>query len=362
MESQLEKGPTDRLESIPRQEADDVGERVHICIGATCNNNCIFCMEDDRDERARVVGAWSKDDVLDLIEGHRGTHEILFTSGEPTMNKDLPDYVRAAATGGYEVIGVISNGRRFSYMPFAVSLLRAGLNNIIVSIHGSDAATHDALTRTRGSFGQTLTGLRNLSALKGAFGFKLQTSTVVTEKNLADMAAFCDLMGTLDVDAHAFNVMMPDGGGRTHLERLMPRYSDVARVFGGLLPSIPPTVVERMALVDIPYCTTVGLPDSIRGYVERYFHYEPDGSFEKKARKAGVARTSPSDGDAGLFKPEAIQGDSGSFELVTRTYQETWVKSKRAECDGCRYNGICRGVWKPYTDRFGWDEFKAVNP
>ena len=26
-------------------------ERVHVSIGAVCNNNCIFCMEEDRDAR-----------------------------------------------------------------------------------------------------------------------------------------------------------------------------------------------------------------------------------------------------------------------------------------------------------------------
>ena len=26
-------------------------ERVHILTGAVCNNNCVFCMEEDRDAR-----------------------------------------------------------------------------------------------------------------------------------------------------------------------------------------------------------------------------------------------------------------------------------------------------------------------
>lgn len=343
-----------------RQEADDVGERVHICIGAVCNNNCIFCMEEDRAEREATVGAWQKADFLKVISENRGVREILFTSGEPTLNRDLPDYVRAAATAGYEVIGVISNGRLFSYAPFAVGLLRAGLNNIIVSIHGPDAATHDGLTRTRGSFDQTLAGLKNLSDLKAAFSFKLQTSTVVTKRNLSKMKDFCDLMAGQAVDAHAFNVMMPDGGGRTHLDRLMPRYTEVAAEFARILPEIDPLVAGRLALVDIPYCTTEGIPDAARGYVERYFHFEPEGAFEAKAAAAGVTKTSDLAGEDALYVHGAVEGEDVTFSKVTRTYQEAWVKSKRPECAQCRYFEPCRGVWKAYTDRFGWDEFRAV--
>lgn len=345
---------------VLRQEADDVGQRVHICIGAICNNNCIFCMEEDRAERAATVGVWTRDDVLKVIAGNAGVREILFTSGEPTLNADLPDYVRAAGNAGYEVIGVISNGRRFSYAPFAVKLLRAGLNNVIVSIHGPDARTHDALTRTKGSFDQTLAGLRNLSGLKAAFDLKLQTSTVVTKRNLPEMKEFCDLMAGLDIDAHAFNVMMPDGGGKTHLDVLMPRYAEVAAEFARILPEISQVVAGRMALVDIPYCTTEGLPDPLRGYVERYFHFEPEGAFEAKAAAAGVVQTSELADPDSLYVPDAMDGDLTTFSKITRTFQEAWVKAKRPECAGCRYFDLCRGVWKPYVDRFGWDEFTAV--
>ncbi|HOA12919.1 MAG TPA: radical SAM protein [Myxococcota bacterium] len=345
---------------ILRQEADDVGQRVHICIGAICNNNCIFCMEDDRQARRDAVEAWSKADVLDVIAANADRNEILFTSGEPTTNRDLPEYIAAAARAGYRVIGVISNGRLFSYAPYAVSLLKAGLNNIIVSIHGPDAKTHDALTRTKGSFEQTLAGLRNLSTLKAAFPLKLQTSTVVTTRNLSSMRAFCDLMADFDIDAHAMNVMMPDGGGRKHMARLMPRYRDVAAYFAGIIDEIDTRVAGRMALVDIPYCATVGLPDSIRGYVERYFHFEADGEFERKAALAGVHRNDSIDESPELFVRNAMDGSSRVINRVTRTYQESWVKTKRPECALCRHDPQCRGVWKAYVQEFGWDEFEPV--
>ena len=164
-------------------------------------------------------------------------------------------------------------------------------------------------------------------------------------------------MATLDIDAHAFNVMMPDGGGRTFIDRLMPSYSDVASEFERILPLIDTSVAGRMALVDIPYCVTTALPDPVRGYVERYFHFEPEGSFEERAAATGYEKTSEFENEGSLFVHDAIDGNDTGFSKVTRTYQEAWVKSKRPECAACRYDGICRGVWKAYTEKFGWEEF-----
>lgn len=123
---------------------------------------------------------------------------------------------------------------------------------------------------------------------------------------------------------------------------------------------LDPTVAGRMALVDIPYCVTIGLPDSVRGYVERYFHFEADGEFERKAAIAGVSRSESTDDRPELFVRDSIDNAEMVINRVTRTYQETWVKAKRAECTGCRHHKECRGVWKAYVEEFGWDEFEPV--
>ncbi len=350
--------PPPAPDRLPLQEADDVGDRIHICVGATCNNNCLFCMEEDREDRLGRVGAQTPDDVARMIRDNRGTREILFTSGEPTLNDHLPDYVRQAREAGYPVVGVISNGRRFAYAPYVRSLLDAGMNNVIVSIHGHDARTHDALSRTKGSFDQTLKGLRNLDVMRRAWTFQVATSTVVCRRNLPHLGALCALLAPLAIDRHVFNVMMPDGRGQTHLDALMPRYREVTDAFAALLPTLAPTFARRMALVDIPYCTTEGLPDGVRGYVERYYHFEPDGSFERRA--AGLTQSAPPTDDDRLFQAAAMAGDQTGFTRVTRTFQESFVRAKRPECGTCGYDAVCRGVWKPYLARFGWDEMVPV--
>ena len=59
-------------------------ERVHVSIGAVCNNNCIFCMEEDRDGRYVNNSAMTPDRVSWILEQNRGAEEVCFTSGEPS--------------------------------------------------------------------------------------------------------------------------------------------------------------------------------------------------------------------------------------------------------------------------------------
>jgi cyclic pyranopterin phosphate synthase len=330
-------------------------ERTHVCIGAECNNNCVFCMEDDREARRRALKGQTAEDVLALILRGRGRRELLFTTGEPTLEPRLPRFVRAAVLAGFGTVGVITNGRRFSDPAYAEQLVRAGLGSVTVSLHGPDARLHDALTRTRGSFEQTLAGLRNLCGLRNRFPLRVQTSTVVCRRNLDAIGDLCRLFGTLDADRHVFNVMQPDGRGDEFFDSLMPRYRDVSRVFHEILPELEPGFLDRLALVDIPPCCTQDLPATVRGHVQRTVQYEPKGALENRIRQ----RFEP------LAPPEAdpapadvlIHGSAGTFEQVTRTRVDALTRSKRSDCAACRFDATCRGVWVTYLRRFGWEEF-----
>ena len=62
------EGSSDVQERIRNQ-----GRRVHINIGAVCNNNCIFCMEEDRDGRYVENSAVTPDVVRLILDKNRGS-------------------------------------------------------------------------------------------------------------------------------------------------------------------------------------------------------------------------------------------------------------------------------------------------
>lgn len=308
-------------------------ERLHVPIGAACNNHCLFCMEENRVDRAAVNGAMTPERVRWVLERERGAEEVCFTSGEPTTRKELPQFVAWARELGYPRVSLMTNGRRLSYPPYAAALLRAGLNRIYVSIHGHDAKLHEGLTRAPGSFDQTVAGLRAVAALKRA-GDQLHTSTVVNTRNLPFLAEIFSFLRGLGVDQVVCNAMRAEGGAHTHFEALYPRYRDVAANFAALCRGAaeprPPAF-----LVDVPPCVTGEIPDFNRGFVERHRRYQPPGH-------------------EGAPAPEGVAGEG------LRLMPQGEGREKRPACATCRYAPHCDGVWVNYLARFGWEEFEPV--
>ena len=335
--AEAERGITQRIE--------EQSERVHISLGAVCNNNCIFCMEEDRDGRYVNNSAMTPERVRWILEGHRGAEEVCFTSGEPTTRPELPELVAHARSLGYRRISVMTNGRRLSHLPYAALLAKAGMNRFYVSIHGHDKKLHDGLVRTPGAFEQTSEGLRSVSKLK-RFGVELHTSTVITERNLPHLGEIYRYLRGLGVDQVVFNVMQANGRANTYFDQLFPPYTEIAGAAEAFLARAGQQERPVQAFfVDIPLCTTTRLPDFNRGFVERYRHFDLEetaalGAQTKEERKQ--------------------EGKGKGLVMVTRADLDEAERDKRAECSSCRYDRVCEGVWGNYLRRYGWDEFVPV--
>lgn len=318
------------------------GERLHVSIGAVCNNNCVFCMEEDRDARYENNSAMTRERVRWMLEQHRGAEEVCFTSGEPTTRPELPEFVAWAKALGYPRISTMTNGRRLSHLPYAASLAKAGMNRFYISIHGHEKKLHEGLTRTPESFEQTVEGLRSIAKLK-RFGVELHTSTVVTKRNLPSTLDIYRFLRGLGVDQVVFNVMQANGRAETNFEHIFPRYSEIAATFRRFLEDVGED--RPMAfLVDIPLCTTEGIADFNRGYVERYVHYDT----ERYATVGSATRSGPEEQRRGLV-------------MVSREDLDEARRVKRPECAACKYVPACEGVWSVYAANYGWDEMKPVN-
>lgn len=162
-----------------------MGRTLSIELGIVCNNNCRFCYQ----RNLRRVRDYPK--KLPLQEVKRklqwgrdnGYIHVGFEGGEPTVRADILDIIKSAKTMGYRRIGITTNGRRLANPDFARAIVKAGLNGVGFSIHGPDAATHQAHTMRRRSFEQAMAGIRNIVALGRHRRIDLNIFTVVTRKN-----------------------------------------------------------------------------------------------------------------------------------------------------------------------------------
>ncbi|MDB4929235.1 MAG: Molybdenum cofactor biosynthesis protein MoaA [Myxococcaceae bacterium] len=318
-------------------------ERLHLSIGAVCNNNCVFCMEEDREGRYVNNSAMTRERVRWILERHRGAEEACFTSGEPTTRPELPEFVAWARELGYARISVMTNGRRLSQMPYAAGLARAGMNRFYVSIHGHTKRLHEGLTRTPDSFEQTVAGLDTLAKLK-RFGVEVHTSTVLTDRNLPMLGEIYAFLRGRGVDQVVFNVMQANGRANTFFDQIFPPYAEIAAQFGRFLKECGEARPAAF-LVDIPLCVTEAIPDFHRGFVERHSHYD----VEESAVLDGV--------DAAA---RAVESHGRRLVVLTREDLDRATRTKRDECRECRHDRACEGVWNNYVRRRGWGEFTPV--
>jgi MoaA/NifB/PqqE/SkfB family radical SAM enzyme len=324
------------------QRIEGKRERVHVLTGAVCNNNCIFCMEEDRDGRYVTNSATTDEVVQKILDQSRGAEEICFTSGEPTTNNRLPQWVKWAKQAGVPRISVMTNGRALAYEKYSKILVACGMNRFYVSIHGHEQKLHESLTRTPQSFEQTVAGIEMVNRLK-PYGVELHTSTVVTKRNLPFIGDIYRFLRARGVDQVVFNVMQANGRAHTHFDAIFPPYAEIARVAKVFLDEQAQHESRVMAFfVDLPLCASTALPDFNRGYVESYVHYEPAGSDRLLDDAQREART------------------TDGLVAIKRSDLDAAARQKRPECRTCRYDAVCEGVWGNYLARYGWDELQPV--
>ncbi len=135
-------------------------KRIWIRLNRLCNNRCIFCLDSDTHDGTIVPF----EVVAEEMKRGRddGGQRLILSGGEATLH---PRYLELLALGkqlGYTWIQTITNGRMFAYPAFAQRALKAGLQEVTISMHGHNDALHDRLVGVPGAFKQSMAGLKNL--------------------------------------------------------------------------------------------------------------------------------------------------------------------------------------------------------
>lgn len=324
---------------------DQSTSRLHICLGVQCNNNCLFCMEEDRAGRSRRLARISAAEAEVIMTAAPGRDEVMFTAGEPTLRDDLGTLLALARGLGYRRVGLITNGRRLGYAKYLGSLLRAGLNHLLVSVHGHEAKLHDGLTRTPGAFEQVVAGLSNIQqARRGSVPVRFSITCVLNKRNLPAVKEMISFFASFGPDEVIFNAVQPLGRGEQHFHRLVPTYSEMVEGFARGLEGAEKLPME-VRLLDVPLCMTVNLPPRCVGFVEQHSHFEPE--------------TEILDAITGA-EPSHTDGTQGELALVTKEELDMALRKKGPLCPKCIYYDACDGVWEAYVKHYGFDEFKPV--
>jgi cytosylglucuronate decarboxylase len=163
---------------------------LFIRILEACNANCFMCRFARSTDRFRADrGALASVMAQARREGVR---VVRFTGGEPLMHPDLVGIIADACELGL-LSSIITNGYKLARA--IPDLAAAGLDQIVVSIDGATAESHDEFRGTPGLFDRCVSGLE--AALQ--HDVRLRVNTVVGPHNYQEMPALQRMLTRLGV-------------------------------------------------------------------------------------------------------------------------------------------------------------------
>lgn len=295
-------------------------KRVDIKTGFLCNNNCLFCVQAHK----KKFGNRSTKEIKTFLKNAKNNNcqGVVFTGGEVTIRDDILELIKYAKKIKFDRIQLQTNGRMLSSKKHCKELIDAGVNEFSPALHGHIPELHDYLTRSKGSFRQTVKGIKNLRELNQY----ILTNTVVVKPNFRYLPQMAKLLVHLKVDQFQFAFMHAVGNAWDNYDQMMPWVSlSAPYIKKGLQIGIDNNI--KVMAEAMPFCMMKG--------------------YEKYCSEYYIPKTEIRD----------VNNYDSSYEK-TRKEQG---KEKFTQCNPCKYNPICEGPWKEYSQKRGNKEFQTVH-
>ena len=146
-----------------------MGEMIYLDLTYRCNQRCLFCVSDHTNHKQFLDYQIDQTVLREVFYSTGKTYNILHISGgEPTLHPNLPELC-AYAKNQVQTVLLSTNGIRFADRAYAKSILKTGIDSVIVPFFTVDASVHDEIVGHKGSFFKLIKGLQNLTELAAIF-------------------------------------------------------------------------------------------------------------------------------------------------------------------------------------------------
>jgi len=171
-----------------------------------CNLKCVHCYAQAKDvEFKNELSTEEGKALIDDLAAF-GSPVILFSGGEPTMRKDLPELAAYAREKGMRA--VISTNGTLIDKSLAKKLKDVGLSYVGISFDGV-RETNDKFRGVKGAFDAALEGLHNCQAE----GIKVGLRFTINKQNVRDIPAIFDLLEEENIPRVCFYHLVYAGRG-----------------------------------------------------------------------------------------------------------------------------------------------------
>jgi len=190
-----------------------------ILLTERCNSHCLMCSQPPK----TTNDSWIIDETLRLIPLiDPSASELCFSGGEPTLlGEGLIRILKSTESWLPNTsVHVLSNGRRFADLDFALEYAAIGHHDLMTGIPlYSDLSTHhDHVVQADGAFDETIRGILNLKRAKA----RIELRVVIHKQTYARLAQLAEFIARnlLFVDHVALMGLELMGFTKTNLQEL----------------------------------------------------------------------------------------------------------------------------------------------
>ena len=318
-----------------------------------CNLRCSHCYQDAGEAIEKEL---STEEAKAMIDGiaNAGFHLMIFSGGEPLMREDIFELVQYASSKRLRpVFG--TNGTLLTKETVR-KLKECGASTLGISLDSLDPQKHDNFRGVKGSFEQTLEGIRNCNEA----GLPFQIHTTVLDWNKDELSNIIDFASSEGAKSVYVFFLIPVGRGvfleesaletkeyEKLLQLLMKKQKELPIV---IKPTCAPQYTRVAAQLDVTLDKRFS-KGCLAGI--SYCVVSPSGTVRPCAYMTEPA------GDIRQKTFDQIWSDSDLFHrLRTRDYDGTCGKCKYKDCcGGCR----ARAAYYDNGNILGEDPYCAYN-
>lgn len=328
--------PSDRPPVVKSRERL-LTRRGVLWLGLRCDVRCKFCY-DEHVPAARKTWMPPGDAIraLDKFRFRYGNEFVDFMGGEPTLHPAIVDITAHAASIGLRPT-VITHGMHLSRPERASALARAGLHDVLISVHGTGETARAIHGLGRNNAARQAQALDNLRGL----GIPFRFNVTMIRDNLTELEAIAALAadkGARVVNFLAFNPYFE--WERDTGISFQARHSDIAPFLMRAIDICSAAGVEANVRY-MPPCQLPGYEQHVyTGYQLPYDPHEWDYN---------------SWYDAGQ---PARPGEDWYYQASRRQRERHGYQPVPA-CGGCALREICDGFHAQYAARWGGGEAVA---
>jgi radical SAM protein with 4Fe4S-binding SPASM domain len=201
--------------------------KTTLSITEQCNLDCRLCYGKCKEPKPRPelsIAQWRH--VIDDL-ARSGVIWLYIEGGEPFLKAGFIDLL---AENTPRMFTMVRTHGTLIDATLATRLKAIDVGIMLVDLWGATAATHDALTGSRGSFDRSVEAIRRLVDA----GVETQMLFILNRTNVAELQAYCDLAGALGATAVGILRLYPLGHVKQKWRELSLSLADMSTALASL--------------------------------------------------------------------------------------------------------------------------------